>query len=281
MALELTPMSDALGVEIGGVDLAAPMNDALFSEIEAAFDAYGVVVFRDQTITPAQQVAFSRKFGEVALNHNAKDFGVDGNLEIYVISNVTDSGRPVGAPRAGGQWHTDMCYAPRPARATMLHAIEVPVLHGLSLGDTCFANAAAAWDSLPDALKQRIESRRAVFDFQGRKRSRVISPDIIAQYPPVRHPIVRTHPRTGRKGLYIMRDDCTGIEGVEDGEAHALIVALADHITRPQNVYRHRWRKGDVVVWDNCTVQHKAIFDYESPQRRVMWRTTVEGSAPV
>ncbi|MFT6581763.1 MAG: TauD/TfdA dioxygenase family protein [Alphaproteobacteria bacterium] len=281
MTLALNPVSDALGVEIGGVDLAAPMRDETFTQIEAAFDAHGVIVFRDQTITPAQQVAFSRRFGAVALNHNAKDFGIDGDLEIYVISNATKDGRPVGAPRAGGQWHTDMCYAPKPARATMLHAVEVPVLHGLSLGDTCFANTAAAWDSLPDDLQRFVENRRAIFDFQGRKRSRPIAAETLAKYPPVNHPIARTHPRTGRKGLYVMRDDCTGIEGMETGEAQALIAALADHITRPENVYRHRWRKGDVVVWDNCTVQHKAIFDYGLPQRRIMWRTTIEGSAPV
>ncbi len=280
MSIEVVPTNAGLGAQIKRVDLAKPMDDELFAEIEATLDEHGVIVLRDQEITPEQQVAFSARFGEVAVNHNAKDFGIDGSPEIYLISNITKEGRLIGTPRAGSEWHTDMSYAKVPARATMLHAIEVPELDGLSLGDTEFANTAAAWDALPPALQEKLAGLTGTFDFRGRKRGRPISEETIAQYPPVEHPIVRTHPRTGRKGLYVMRNDCTGIVGMNVEEAQLLIDVLAEHIIRPEFVYRHRWCVGDVVVWDNCTAQHKAMIDYDLPQRRLMWRTTVKGSVP-
>ena len=174
----------------------------------------------------------------------------------------------------------DMSYAERPARATMLYAREVPTLHGLTLGDTAFANTAVAWDRLPDEMKQRLEGLQGIFDFRGRKRSSPVSAANVAQYPPVQHPIVRTHHHTGRKSLYVVRDDCTGIVGMSPSEGLALIEALADHIIRPEHIYQHQWREGDIVVWDNCTVQHRAVLDYDLPQRRLMWRTTVKGERP-
>jgi taurine dioxygenase len=280
MSVEVVTTGAAIGAEIRGVDLAQPLDDAAFDVIETAFDEHGVIIFRDQKITPAQQVAFSAHFGEVEINHNGSKYGIAGNPEIYIISNITENGRPIGTRRAGGTWHSDMCYAERPARATMLYAAEVPELYGLSLGDTAFANAAAAWDALPEPMKHRIDGLEAVFDFRGRKRSRPIKDETVAQYPPVKHPMVRTHPRTGRKSLYVMRDDCTAVVDMEPDEAQALIAALADHIVRPEFVYRHRWRRGDLVIWDNCTAQHKAIFDYDLPQRRLMWRTTIKGGVP-
>lgn len=280
VTVEIVSTGAAIGAEVKGVDLSQPLDEAIFAKIETAFDEFGVLIFRDQKIMPEQQVAFSAHFGICEINHNGADFGIAGNPEIYLISNITENGRPIGTPRAGGRWHTDMCYAKTPARATMLYAVEVPVLDGLPLGDTEFANAAAAWDALPEAMKSRIADVKAVFVFQGRKRGREISAKTIAKYPPVEHPVVRTHPRTGRKDLYVTRDDCTGIAGLDAEEAHALIGALADHIVRPEFVYRHRWRLGDLVVWDNCTAQHRAVIDYDLPQRRLMWRTTVQGSVP-
>jgi len=163
----------------------------------------------------------------------------------------------------------------------MLYALEIPDLFGLSLGDTEFASAAAAWDALPEPMRQRIEGRRAVFDFTGRKRAFPPQQSEIDRYPLVTHPIVRTHPHTGCKCLYVMRDDCTGIEGIAAEEVEALIAALADHIVKPAFVYRHQWRPGDLLLWDNCTVQHRAIQDYDLPQRRLMHRTTMGGTTPV
>ncbi len=280
MDIDVVTTVAGLGAEIRGVDLTQPVNGTTFTEIENAFDEHGVIFFRGQRITPAQQVAVSRRFGEVAINHNGDKYGIEGNPEIYIISNATENGRPIGIRRAGESWHSDMNYVKRPARATMLYAVEVPELHGLTLGDTEFANAAAAWDALPEPMKRKIDGLKAVFDFRGRKRSRTIDDETVARYPPVQHPIVRTHPRTGRKSLYVMRDDCTAVGGMEAEEAQALVAALADHIIRPEFIYRHRWRPGDFVIWDNCTVQHKAVLDYDLPLRRLMWRTSVKGGEP-
>ena len=280
MAIEVRPASPATGAEILGADIGAGLDDSEFAAIRAALDRHGVIVLRNQVLTPGKQVAFTRRFGEPEFNFNAARFGIDGSPEIYLISNIVECGAPIGTRRAGETWHTDMSYAERPAGATMLYAVEVPVLHGLGLGDTCFASAAAAWDALPAAMQDEIRDLRGIFDFRGRKRSSPVSAEDIAQYPPVEHPIVRTHPRTGRKSLYIVRDDCTGIVGKDEETSQGLIEALADHIVRTEFIYQHRWQVGDVVVWDNCTVQHRAIQDYDLPQRRLLWRTTIKGDIP-
>ena len=281
MALNLTPLTDHLGAAIGGVDLSSSLAADDSDSIQDALAEYGVIVFHDQNLTPEQQVEFTKIFGKPEINFNAKRFGVDGNPEIYMISNIIKNGKPIGTRRAGEPWHSDMSYAKQPAHATMLYAVEVPTLCDLPLGDTAFANTAAAWEALPQAMKDEIRGLKAIFDFRGRKRNSPVTPEDVAQYPPVVHPIVRTHPRTGRKSLYIVRGDCTGIVGYDQEAGDALINALADHILRPEFLYRHRWCVGDVVVWDNCTVQHRAVVDYDLPQRRLMWRTTVKGDVPV
>jgi taurine dioxygenase len=280
MSIEIIPTGAALGAEISGVDLARPIDDEMFAAIERAYNDHGVIFFRDQHITPSQQVAFTRRFGEIEFNIFGERWSVPGSPEIVVVSNVTEDGHPIGVRRAGENWHSDMCYAARPPRRTMLYALEIPELLGLALGDTEFASTAAAWDALPESMRQYLGGRRAVFDFAGRKRAFPPTQAEIDRYPPVTHPIVQTHPVTGRKCLYVMRDDCTGIEGIEEWEAETLIAALADHIVKPAFVYRHQWRVGDLLMWDNCTVQHRAIQDYDLPQRRLMHRTTMGGAAP-
>jgi taurine dioxygenase len=281
MALKIIPTGAVVGAEVRGVDLSQPLGDNIFADIEHAYDEHGVIFFRTQDITPEQQVAFTRRFGEIEFNIFGERWSVPGSPEIVVVSNITEDGKPIGVRRAGENWHSDMCYAPRPPRGTMLYAREIPTLHGLPLGDTEFASAAAAWDALPDVLKARIDRLRATFDFTGRSRAIPLSREEIERNPPVTHPIVRTHPRTRRRCLYVMRDDCTGIEGMDAEEADALICALADHITKPAFVYRHPWQVGDVLMWDNCTVQHRAIQDYDLPHRRLMHRTTVGGAVPI
>ena len=278
MSIEIIPTGAALGAEIRAVDLAKPIDDATFAVIERTYNECGVIFFRGQQITPQQQVAFTRRFGEIEFNIFGERWSVSGSPEIVVVSNVTEDGRPIGVRRAGENWHSDMCYTARPPRGTMLYALEIPKLFGLPLGDTEFASAAAAWDALPESLRQQIEGRRAVFDFTGRKRAFPPTQAEIQRYPPVRHPIVRTHPFTGRKCIYVMRDDCVGIDGMEREEAEALIAALADHIVKPAFVNRHQWEPGDLLLWDNCTVQHRAVQDYDLPQRRLMHRTTMGGA---
>jgi taurine dioxygenase len=280
MSVEVIPTGAALGAEIRGVDLSETLGDNAFAIIERAYDEHGVVFFRDQKITPPQQVAFTRRFGEIEFNIFGERWSVEGSPEIVVVSNVTEDGEPIGVRRAGENWHSDMCYTALPPRGTMLYAHEVPTLYGLPLGDTEFASTAAAWDALPETLKQTLDGRKATFDFRGRKRALRPTQAEIDRNPPVKHPIVRTHPHTGRKCLYVMRDDCTGVDGMEAEEAETLIAALADHIVKPAFIYRHQWRPGDLLMWDNCTVQHRAVQDYDLPLRRVMHRTTMGGYVP-
>jgi taurine dioxygenase len=281
MKLEIIPTGAALAAEIRGLDLSGPIDDRAFAAIEDAFNEHGVIFFRNQRITPEQQVAFTRRFGKIEFNIFGERWSLPGSPEIVVVSNITNDGKPIGIRRAGENWHSDMCYTARPPRGTMLYARDTPQLYGLPLGDTEFASAAAAWDALPATMQQFIHGRRAVFDFRGRKRALTLTQAEIDRNPPVMHPIVRTHPHTGRKCLYVMRDDCTGIEGLDDAEAEAVICALADHIVKPAFIYRHQWQVGDLLLWDNCTVQHRAIQDYDLPQRRLMHRTTMGGAVPV
>ena len=280
MPIAVHPSGRAAGAEITGFNLSTALNDANFAVVQDALDEHGVIYLRNQTLTPGQQVAFTERFGEPDVNFNALRFGVDGSPVIYRISNITENGEAIGTRRAGETWHTDMSYAKHPAFATMLYAVEIPTLYGMPLGSTGFANAAAAYDALPQSMKDAITSLKGVFDFRGRKRSSPVSAEDIAAYPPVEHPIVRTHPRTGRKSLYIVRDDTTDIVGKDARESQALIAALADHVIKPEFIYQHIWQQGDVVVWDNCTVQHRAVQDYDLPQRRLLWRPTVKRGVP-
>ncbi|MBM3226781.1 MAG: TauD/TfdA family dioxygenase, partial [Candidatus Tectomicrobia bacterium] len=183
----------------GGVDLAQPLDEATFTAIERAYNTHGVIFFREQRLTPQEQVAFTRRFGEIALNVFGERWSVPGCPEIVVVSNITEDGRPIGIRRAGEHWHSDMCYTARPPRGTILYALEVPHLSGLPLGDTEFASTAAAWDALPASLQRQLEGRRATFDFCGRQRAFPPSQAEIDRYPPVQHPVVRRHPQSGRR----------------------------------------------------------------------------------
>jgi taurine dioxygenase len=171
MSIEIVPTGAALGAEICGVNLAEPVDDETFDAIERAYNDHGVIFFRDQHVTPLQQVAFTRRFGEIEFNIFGERWSVPGSPEIVVVSNVTEDGSPIGVRRAAENWHSDMCYASRPPRGTMLHALEISELFGLTLGDTEFASAAAAWDTLPERVQRHLDGRRAVFDFTGRKRA--------------------------------------------------------------------------------------------------------------
>src|ERR1700680_300996 len=204
MSVQIIPACAALGAKIRGVDLSQPLDANGFAEIEHAYNQYGVIFFRNQRIAPEQQVAFTRRFGEIEFDVFGERWSVPGCPEIVVLSNITDDGKPTGVRRAGEKWHSDMCYTARPPRGTMLYAREISILHGLPLGDTEFASAAAAWDALPATMQTFLDGRRAVFDFRGRKRAVTTTQGEIERNPPVMHPIARTHPRPGPKWLYGM-----------------------------------------------------------------------------
>lgn len=282
--MKIVPSQDVIGAEIQDVDLAQPLSEEAFNRLEAAFNTHAVLCFRDQRIDEPQLIAFAKRFGEVEkifLTHYAHP----QYPEIMYVSNIKENGRDIGHADAGRVWHTDMSYTARPPRATMLYALEVPVENGVTLGDTLFSSAADAHDALPPETQKRISKLRAIHQVAGRRaRTGTGQEDQALRYqqPAVVHPVVRTHPYTGRKCLYVSKGECEGIEGMPRDEALALIDELADQIIDPRFQHTHRWRVRDLLMWDNCTVQHLASLDYQWPKhRRLMHRVTVDGTVPV
>jgi taurine dioxygenase len=281
--MQIVPSPNVIGAEVSGVNLAEPLTDAAFARIEAAFDTHAVLCFRDQRLTEPQLIAFAKRFGEVErifLTHYAHP----EYPEIMLVSNIRENGRDIGHADAGRVWHTDMSYTERPPRATMLYALEVPVENGVALGDTLFSSAAAAHDSLPREEQARIADLRAIHQVAGRRaRTGTGQEDQALRHrqPAVVHPVVRTHPHTGRKCLYVSKGECEGIEGMPQDEALRLIDELAERTVEARFRHVHRWQARDLLMWDNCAVQHLASHDYEWPKhRRLMHRVTVGGSAP-
>jgi len=274
----------ACGAEIG-FDLAQDIDDPTFREIERIFHDNIVVVFRGQQLTNERHIEFSSRFGELEV-HIVKKYLLAGFPQILLISNVrNEAGEHIGLADAGFTWHTDTSYRRRPSRCSLLYAKEVPYRDGEPLGDTVFANTIAAYEALPKSMKQRIDGLKAIHRYSARRRVAdsprpKLTAEQLAETPDIAHPIVRTHPHTGRKSLYVTAGECAGIEGMPEDEAVDLIAELDAHCVRPEFLYRHKWQVGDLLMWDNATSMHLAICDYALPQRRLMHRTTVIGTVP-
>jgi taurine dioxygenase len=277
-------MAGALGAEVSGIDLSKPVNDADIAHVRRALAEHCVLIFRGQSLTPEQHIAFSRKFGLLE-RHVLQDYLLPGFPEIYVISNITEGDKPVGRAGAGQYWHTDLAYMKEPSLGSIMAAIEVPE----GRGDTLFANMYKAYDALSEPMKTYLRSLRAVHDFAytqqtqiaGKGHTEPASAEQLVKTPPVSHPAVRTHPESNRLALYVNPGMTTHLEGVPPGESRAVLDYVFEHAVKPEFVYRHRWRPGDVVFWDNRCSMHCAIDDYGAGDRRLMWRTTVKGDAPV
>jgi taurine dioxygenase len=285
--IKVRPTGAALGAEIQGIDLSQDLDDATFKQIVDLWHEHEVIFFRDQKLTPAQHVAFSRRFGELEL-HVRKDCCRPGYHELFVVSNIIVDGKPIGSQDAGLFWHSDLCYLSVPSRGSLFYALEVPMdATGKPLGDTKFASSTAAYNALSPDIKKRIEGRKAVQSYKkGYYRERNAGPrkaltaEQEARTPDVEHPIVRTHPFNGKKCLFVNDGYTASIAGMDAAEGDALLNELITHSTQPAFIYRHQWRAGDFLLWDNCLVQHQAVPDYQLPLRRHMERTTLTGSAP-
>ena len=284
MPIPVVKCEAALGAEIG-VDLSRPIDDATFGEIETAFHDNIVVFFRRQNLSNEQHIAFSRRFGELEI-HIVKKYLLPGYPEILLVSNIkNEAGEHIGLADAGFTWHSDVSYRQFPSRCSLLYAKEVPHRDGVALGDTVFANCIAAYEALPAAMKRRLEGLKAIHRYSSRRRvANSPRPKLtqaqLDETPDIAHPIVRTHPFTGRKAIYVTAGECIGIDGMPEDEAVDLIAELDAHCVKPQFLYRHRWQVGDLVMWDNASAMHLAICDYALPERRLMHRTTVIGTQP-
>jgi taurine dioxygenase len=277
---EVSPISPVMGAVVGGVDLAR-IDAADFAAIRAAFSCHMLLRFPRQRLTEADLITFSRRLGPLQV-HVLDEYRHPRFPEIYVLSNVDRAtGRTTGRHPDMGTlvWHSDLSFQRRPALATVLYGIEVPKAGG----DTLFADLCAAYDALAESTKRRIAFLRGIHDLDY-SRIRAGAPPMTkkqrTEAPPVDHPLVRVHPETGRRGLYISHH-ISRIAGLSDDESKTLLDELMAHATAPRFVYRNTWQSGDVVMWDNRCTMHRATEYDAARERRIIHRTVVLGGVPV
>ena len=281
--LTITPIHPLFGAEIGGVDLTR-LDAATFDRIAEAFDDYSVLVFHDQPLTDEQQMAFSQRFGP--LETTVRTFGKEDRLGANMVdlSNMDEDGKLMGWDdrrmlyQSGNQlWHTDSSFKPIPAHSSALSARVVPP----SGGETEFVSMRVAYEALPDELRRQVDGRVVVHSF-GFSRSLIdpgIGTEVGRDNPPVRHSLVRANPRNGKKNIYI-GSHAWRIEGIGIDESRILLAKLLELTIAPGRVYRHAWRVGDLVMWDNRCVLHRGRPWDSAKHPRVMHRTTVAGDGP-
>lgn len=276
------PSGVSLGARVSGVDLSAPLSRDGFALILRTLAAYGVVCFPDQHLDPAAQVAFSRRFGTLEV-HVSGAFQVPEHPEVMILSNIMENGRPIGLGDAGQDWHTDMSFNRTIAFINVLHAVKVPRRDGRVLGDTLFADMAAAFDDLPSALQARLETLTATHDFakfwdmmRARGGADTVRKKLTeaqrARKPPVSQPMVLRHPLSGRRILYANPGYTVHIDGLPAAESDALLESLFTHQLQPRYQYAHHWTEGDVLLWDNIRTMHNAVPDYGPAEHRLMRR---------
>jgi len=281
-AVRIEPFAAPLGAQVLGLDLARPLDASTFALLHRAHLHYHVLVFRDQRITPAQQVAFSRRFGPLQI-HVLRQFQLREQPEVLVVSNIKERGQPIGLGDTGHYWHSDLSYKPTPSLGSMLLAQELPA----EGGDTLFANQHLSWDTLPPALQRAVDGRLAEHSYLAKYEAlRTRNPwrppltqAQIDEVAPVRHPIVRTHPETGRRALFVSEHFTTRIVGLPQDESDALLQALFAHSSADALIYQHRWQAHDMVFWDNRAVTYLAGGTPDHLRRR-LHRTTIEGDVP-
>jgi taurine dioxygenase len=269
-------LSAAGGITITGIELAEPLSPYSKERIREAFRDHHIVVFPGQALTREQQYRFARNFGQVE-PHGDGLSGHKRHAVAHVITNLDKDGNPVdrsSSPVSNYRWHTDKSYRPVPPLLTMLYAVELPPTGG----DTEFANTLMGYAALPEKTKRRIAPLRVVFRWGASGGKSMME---MRQDPPVDHPLVRIHPDTGRQALYL-GNHAAYILGMPEAEGAALLDELLEHATQRQFVYAHRWRQGDLVMWDNRCLLHRAVANYDMGKyRRIMHRSVVRGTVPL
>lgn len=275
--MRVAPLGRTFAAEIEGIDLSHPLSDAEFRPIGRALLDYGVIVIRDQHLNKATLAAFSRHFGEL-LVHVLTQYLASDFPEVMRLSNMDESGKRVVFRNGAEAWHTDLSFTDRPSLATLLYGQAIPPVGG----DTEFCDARAAYDALDEATKSRIADLKAVhsfFRYQTRRfPERPLTDEQRAKTPDVAHPIVRAHPETGRKALFIGDDVISHVVGMDPAEGKALVDTLLRHATGERFVYRHRWRRGDLVIYDNRCTLHRATGYDENAYERTLLRTSIKGT---
>lgn len=277
-SIDVTPLAGAMGAEIAGVDLAKPLSNQQLADIHQAFLDYLMIYFRDQSLTPKSQVALARHFGKPAIYPFLK--GLDDTPEVNALIKSPDDAR-----NFGGSWHSDTAYKPCPDMGTLLYAVVVPSVGG----DTLFTNTALAYDTLSDGMKRLLDGLVAVNNSDkpyaggraGKVRQLGDMGGAVLETPTIEaeHPVVRTHPETGRKSLYVSYTHTLRFKDMTEAESKPLIEFLSEHAIRPEFQCRLRWQPGTLAIWDNRCTQHFALNDYHG-QRRHMHRVTIEGDRP-
>ncbi len=283
-ALSIRPLCWALGVEIAGVDLGLPIEDAAIARIKTAVHEYGFAVFRDQDLTPVQQIAFSARFGTLEATYYNSRLNHPDHPEIFRVTNIPIDGKPSESRTTGRKWHQDGSFLETPSFASILYCIETPAIGGT----TMFASLYRAHDALSETMRTMLAPLEAMHDFAviykwGTSARQVPSPEEMAKLPKYAHPILRRHPASGRMTLYVNEFLVERIVGMSVAESAPILEYLFRHQTQPAFTYLHAWRPKDLVFWDNQAVIHLAVpdFDSEHPERpgnrRLMYRTTVAG----
>jgi alpha-ketoglutarate-dependent taurine dioxygenase len=287
MTITVTPRHPALGAEVRGIDMRRPLDAETVKAVRDAWTRHLVLVFPDQQISDQQHVAFTRHFGEPEIFHQTSlSLRSDRVKEIFLVSNVDEAGRLMRPSEpsqkqlsSSRQWHTDSSYRPMPSVGSLLHGIEISRTGGI----TQFINMYMVYDDLPESLRRQVEGRRARHDFGMLHRITGAPPPSAEEQtamPPVWHPLVRRHPVSGKKSLYISSIYNDAIEGLDEHSASRLIEELTAFSAQPKYMYRHVWEPHDVLMWDNrCTVH--AVTPHDPDERRVMHRTTIVGNEPV
>lgn len=274
--LELRPLSYALGAEVARIDLTEDLDAPVIEAIKDAWNENHILLFRDQELTPASHIAFSRRFGELDRHDSTPFYRMEEYPELLQITNRMIGGKPSETRNTGRNWHSDYSYTNRPAAASMLFCAEKPPVGG----DTMFCNMVRAYETLTDKMKSIVDTLHSVYDIglvAGiNERDPQKTAEVRRLNPPIAHPAVRTHPRSGKKALYVS-ERTSHFHGMTPAESRPLIEFLCAHATSPENVYRHRWQANDLMLWDNRTTMHMALADFDPSAPRHMLRTTLLG----
>lgn len=281
-SIEIRRLGKSFGAEIRGVDLGTVRHDPkTVAALESAFLEHHVVAVRDQKLEVDDVVAVSRCFGPLEPHVLGQYHHPDTPLVLVLSNRVDKEGRPLGLRDAGSFWHSDVSFKATPAKATLLYALEVPD----EGGDTLFCNMMAAYDALPDQRKRELEGAMAVHDYANRDRvahrtgtQPRLDTEHLQTVPPVRHPVIRTHPVSGRKAIYVNPTYTVRIEDMEPARSDAVLQEIYDHCLTERFQMRYRWQPGDVVIWDNAAVMHAATTQNLDPAKhRTLWRTIIVG----